>query len=145
MKRSEMAKKASVGAVARFAELHERLSRFGEGWIFRGHADANWELKPKAGRPPFLGREKELFDAWKRRAIEHLPSHVTSIWDLLAIAQHHGLATRLLDWTTNLLNAAYFAVREHRPGPAVIHAARFETFSGTLAPALPEEKLFDFY
>jgi hypothetical protein len=94
-----------------FAELHERLSRFGEGWIFRGHAEANWELKPKAGRPPFLGREKELFDACKLRAIEHLPSHMISTWDLLAIAQHHGLVTRLLDWTTTPLNAAYFAVR----------------------------------
>ncbi len=126
-----MAKKASAGAVARFAELHDRLSRFSETWIFRGHADVNWELKPKAGRPPFLGREATLFDSWKRLAIEHLPSHGISDWDWLAIAQHHGLATRLLDWTTNPLNAAYFAVREQRPGPAVIHAAKFGASFGS--------------
>ena len=122
-----MAKKASAGTVAGFAELHARLSSYGEDWIFRGHADARWELKPKAGRPPFLGREGTLFESWKLRAIEHLPAHIVSDWDWLAIAQHHGLATRLLDWTTNPLNAAYFAVREQRAGPAVIHAARFET------------------
>jgi hypothetical protein len=126
-----MAKKASAEAAASFAELHDRLSRFSTGWIFRGHADVSWELKPKAGRPPFVGREALLFDSWKRLAIEHLPSHVVSEWDWLAIAQHHRMATRLLDWTTNPLNAAYFAVREQRPGPAVIHAAKFEASFGS--------------
>src|SRR5262249_27548369 len=86
--------------------------------------------------PPFLGHEASLFEGWKLRAVEHVPAHINSEWDWLAIAQHHGLATRLLDWTTNPLNAAYFAVREQRSGPAGIHAARFEDPSTKSAQTL---------
>ena len=122
-----MDQKTAAGAVGSFRELHARLSRYhGSDWIFRGHADLGWELIPKAGASPISGHEAALFESWKRRAVEHVASQFASDWDWLAIAQHHGLATRLLDWTTNPLNAAYFAVREHRAGPAVIHAAKFE-------------------
>ena len=31
-------------------------------------------------------------------------------WDWLAVAQHYGLPTRLLDWSVNALSAAWFAV-----------------------------------
>jgi len=126
VKNFSMGKMAATGAVTSFRGLHARLSSYGKGWIFRGHADTGWPLIPRAGREPYTGHEKTLFDAWKRKAVEHLASNFTSDWDWLAIAQHHGLATRLLDWTTNPLNAAYFAVKEPRKGPAVIHAAKFE-------------------
>ena len=64
--RSGMVKKNTAGAVASFCELHDRLSRFGEDWIFRGHANASWKLVPKAGRKEYRGHEENLFQAWKR-------------------------------------------------------------------------------
>lgn len=112
-----------------FYDLHEFLSglRSDKRWVFRGHSDPSWKLLPKAGRAPFVGiDEKSVFEAWKRAAIEHVKIKPESDWEWLAIAQHHGLATRLLDWTSNPLNACYFATYGSSSTDVVVYAAYFE-------------------
>jgi hypothetical protein len=95
-------------------------------WVFRGQGDATWPLLPKAGREPYFKvHDNWLFREWRRKAIEYTGTRWESDWDWLAIAQHHGLPTRLLDWTENPLNAVYFAVREPQATDAVVYAARF--------------------
>jgi hypothetical protein len=66
--------------------------------------------------------ELMILRLFKERAIPHLDFIPNSDWEWLAIAQHHGLPTRLLDWTRNPLVAAYFAIRNEHAGDSAIYA-----------------------
>lgn len=110
-----------------FLELHNALSKYKRNnqWLFRGQADIAWKLLPKAGREFYNEcSDKDFFTAWKRKAKEFIDIEKYNDWDLLAIAQHHGLATRLLDWTYNPLIAAFFATEKYLETDAVIYAYR---------------------
>jgi hypothetical protein len=99
-------------------EFHTRLAS-NDLSLYRGQSDAKWHLEPSIVRngvdPTFREKEKEFLMEFKRlgRPLVN-PDVLGNPWDLLAFAQHHGLHTRLLDWTTNPLAALWFAFEKEK-------------------------------
>ena len=69
-------------------------------------------LKPKRDDLDLLSTEQKLLRAFQRRSLPFLEMRPETTWDWLAVAQHYGLPTRLLDWSVNALSAVWFAVEK---------------------------------
>ena len=101
----------------------------GPEMLFRGVTDENYTLAPSIGRDTAQNTgnyidtlEENLLNEFKRLTVPILKSSPQSEFEWLFLAQHYGLPTRLLDWSSNPLIGLFFATeREDEKDGAIYY------------------------
>ena len=95
--------------IGQIRNAREKLGAPETVW-YRGQAKTSYSLTPSLlRRSDGIAKERLLFDEYEQYA-NHLQGRKENDWELLSDMQHHGIPTRLLDWTDVLGVAVAFAL-----------------------------------
>ena len=118
-------------------------------WAFRGQTDASWRLWPTITRelqnrevnPQYWTRQEHRnIRIFQRKAIHFLDKvpDITDIFRWMAIMQHHGAPTRLLDFTWSPYVAAFFALESATSDSVVWAINTFIVGTYCFGPKIPK-------
>ncbi len=91
----------------------ECLMRYRSPYVYRGLGDVKFTLETSLMRlgGDFSTLESHLLRNFRKYAHKNAVAG-DSVWNWLAVAQHHGLPTRLVDWTYSPYVALHFATSD---------------------------------
>lgn len=126
-----------------FRQISEPLPRGDPRWLFRGVSNSAWPLSSSFERACVLygikpadriGTESAMIREFRRRLDRYEPNARGNpeYDELLALMQHHGSPTRLIDFTYSPYVAAYFAfenVKARRRGRVAIWAVNIDALT----------------
>lgn len=90
----------------------DKINRYRSTYLYRGLPNVNFHLETSLRRNcKYKGYdlEKAILRNFTKYASIEAPDIISSVWSQLVIGQHHGLPTRLLDWTYSPLIGLHFA------------------------------------
>lgn len=117
-----------VKDLAAYVQMIESVPLLHGFSIFRGQAQKQSLLPGVARKNPTANTttlETEMLRQLSLMGAAMLPENATTL-DLLVHAQHFGLRTRLLDWTSNPLTALWFACSSESDGDVYVYALATE-------------------
>lgn len=96
-------------------ERNKDNRRYRSSFFYRGMSDVSYSMLTSLARnckdkADIL--ENSLLENFTKYASIEDPTINESIWKAMIVGQHHGLPTRLLDWTHSVLVALHFAMSE---------------------------------
>jgi hypothetical protein len=89
------------------------IERFRSNFVFRGVPRASHALETSLQSGELVAHERHLLTSFRKYALRNAV-HGDALWNWLSLAKHHGLPTRLLDWSYSPYVAMHFATADLR-------------------------------